>query len=209
MNSMDNNDNENEIEKLSHTLSKIQNLYYKKKGQLEELKLEIEDLREVLNFLNSLISNKSFHSADELYSKSLINKNEILSEEEYFIEELPKEMAMGTNIKRKIFSKDKTNDAKLLCVLNFYDFNKVEIKLINPEERSLKETSEDFIRIFLKGALIQIKEKNHNLNLNYDYFKNTEVIERININHLKSINEYDLITSKMRELLAKETSTRI
>ena len=52
-------------------LSKIQTIYYKKKEQLEELKLEISELREILNFLNSLISGKSFHSADEVYSKSL------------------------------------------------------------------------------------------------------------------------------------------
>ena len=71
MNSMGIRDNETEIEKLSLMLSKIQNLHYKKKEQLEELQVEISELKEVLNFLNSLISNKSFQSADKLYTNSL------------------------------------------------------------------------------------------------------------------------------------------
>ncbi|MFX1306941.1 MAG: hypothetical protein ACFFDG_08995 [Promethearchaeota archaeon] len=203
---MDLKDNENEIEKLSNTLSMIQNIYYKKKEQLEQLKLEIDELREVLNYLNSILSGKSFHSADEIYSKKLFEKAGISSEDQYFVEELPKEKVEGTNIKRKIFSKKSGKEDELLCVLNFYDFNKIEIKIINPEKLVIKETSEDFIKTFLKGALIKIKENNPNMNLKYDYFKNTNTIEHITITNLKSINEYDVITSKMRELLAKEVT---
>lgn len=204
---MDPKDTENEIEKLSQMLSKIQNIYYKKKEQVEELQLEISELREVLSFLNSLISGKSFHSADEIYSKKLLKKTNASLEEQYFVEEVPKEKVKGTNIKRKIFSKSKGKDEELLCILNFYDFNKIEIKIINPEKRSIKETSENFIRTFIKGALIKIKETNPNMSLNYDYFKNSELIEQITISQLKSIEEYDLITSKMRELLASEVSS--
>jgi hypothetical protein len=205
MKSKEPKDSENEIEKLSQILSKIQDMYYKKKEQLEDLKSEINELREVLNFLNSLISNKSFHSADEVYLKSLTKKEaNSLTEDQYFIEEVSKEKVEGTNIKRKIFSKNKNKEEELLCILNFYDFNKVKIKIIDPEERSIKETSEDFIRIFLKGALIHIKENNPNMKLKYDYFKNTGLIEYITITELGSIKEYDIITSKMRELLAKD-----
>ena len=71
MKSMDLGEDKTEIEKLSQMLSKIQNLYYRKKDQLEELQQEITELRDVLNFLNSFISNKSFQSADKLYSESL------------------------------------------------------------------------------------------------------------------------------------------
>ena len=208
MKSMDPKDTENEIEKLSQMLTKIQTIYYKKKEQLEELKLEISELREVLNFLNSLISGKSFHSADEIYSKTLVKKSNKPHEEEYFIEQISKEKVEGTNIKRKIFSKSKGKDEELLSILNFYDFNRVQIKLIAPEKRSIKETSEDFIRIFLKGALIKIKEDNPNLSLKYGYFKKTEFIENITITELRSIQEYDIITSKMRELLAKEINSK-
>jgi hypothetical protein len=208
MKSMDPKDTEKEIENLSIMLSKIQNLYYKKKEDLEELKLEIDELRDVLNVLNSLVSGKSFHSADEIYSKTLTKKVEKITEDEYFVEEISKEKVEGTNIKRKIFSKNKDNDEELLCVLNFYDFNRVEIKFVDPEKRTIKETSEDFIHIFLKGALIKIKENNPNLSVDYTYYKKTEFIEKMAIKGLKSIKDYDIITSKMRELLAKEISLK-
>ncbi|MFX0080546.1 MAG: hypothetical protein ACFE94_02235 [Candidatus Hodarchaeota archaeon] len=201
---MDLGDNETEIEKLSQILSKIQNLYYKKKEQLEELRIEISELREVLNYLNSLISNKTFQSADKIYSKSLHELEKKPAEEEYFIEQIPKEKVKGTNIKRKIFSKGEEKESILLCVLNFLDFNKVEIKFSNPMDRSIRETSEDFIGIFLRGALLKIKENNPDLDLSYDYFKDSKLIECIKISNLKTIQEFDLITSKMRELLAKQ-----
>ncbi len=117
---------------------------------------------------------------------------------------MPEEKVKGTNIKRKIFSKGKEKESKLLCILNFLDFNKVEIKFIDPLDREIRETSEDFISIFLRGALLKIKDNNPDLDLSYDYFKNSKLIECIMISNLKTIQEFDLITSKMRELLAKE-----
>ena len=202
MNSMDRKDEEEHIQKLSLMLSKLQNLYYKKKEQLEELQVEISELREVLNYLNSFISNKSFYTADEIYSKSL-NK-ETFDEEIYFKEEIPKEKIKGTNLKRKIVIEEGEKQGKLLCILNFYDLNEVEIKFIDPEMRAIKETSEDFINIFLKEGLIKIKEKNPDLKLNYTYYKNSEIIEQINISQLKTIEDYDLITLKVRQLLANK-----
>ncbi|MFX1487530.1 MAG: hypothetical protein ACFFBI_00155 [Promethearchaeota archaeon] len=214
---MDLGENNTEIEKLSLMLSKLQNLYNNKQEQLEQLQLEISDLKEVLNFLQSLISNKSFQSADQIYMQSLQRTEENPVEEEkieeetveeqYFIEEVPKERAKGTIIKRKIFSSDNDKEPKLICVLNFLDFNRVEIKLIDPQEISIEETSDEFMQIFLKGALVKIKDVNPDLDLKYDHFKNSNLIERITISNLKSIQEYDLITSKMRELLAKQTSS--
>jgi len=204
MKSMDPKDDEKELEKLSNILSKIQDIYYKKKEQLEELKTEILELREVINYLNSLLTGKSFQSADEIYSNSLIKTVDKPDEEQYFIEEVSKEKVKGTNIKRKIFSKSIDNDEELLAILNFYDFNRVEIKIIEPEKRAIKESSEDFVRIFIKGALVEIKEKNPNISREYGYYKNSGLIETITVSNLKSIKDYDIITSKMRELLAKE-----
>ena len=197
---------ETDIQKLSSMLSKIQDLYYKKKEQLEELQLEISELRDIINYLNSLISNKSFYSADEIYTQTLNRRKELI-EDDYFIEEIPKEKVKGTNIKRKIFSKESEKETNLLCVLNFHDFNKVEIKFIDPERQFIKESSEDFVRIFLKGALIKIKENNPNISVSYGYFKNSDMIESMNISNLNSIKEYDLITSKIRELLTTEISS--
>jgi hypothetical protein len=199
---MESNNKENETEKLTRILSIVQNLYYKKKEQLEDLKLEISDLQSVLTNLNSLVSNQSFSSADELYSK--LHSPEKESIDEYFNEEISEEKFKGTNIKRKIFSNQNQEEENLLCVLNLYDFKKVEIKFINPEERGIQETSEKFLNIFLKGALIKIKENNPNLSISYR-FKNTDKIEYINISNLSSIEDYDLITVKIRELLACES----
>ncbi|MFW9821292.1 MAG: hypothetical protein ACFFE4_00060 [Candidatus Thorarchaeota archaeon] len=201
---MDLGDKETEIEKLSEMLSKIQNLYYKKKDQLEELQNEISELREILTYLNSMISNKSFQSADEIYSKTVKESEQKKDEDHYFVDDIPSERVKGTSIKRKIFTDGNEKDSKLLCILNFLDFNRVEIKFIDPMERGIKETSENFIKTFLREALLNIKDKNPELELKYEYFKNTDVIERINIFNLKSIKEYDLITSKTRELLTQQ-----
>jgi len=198
---MDSINKENDTEKLTRILSVVQNLYYKKKEQLEDLELEISDLQSVLNQINSLISNKSFSSADELYSK--LQSLEKTPVDDYFKEEISEETFKGTNIKRKIFADQNQNEENLLCVLNLYDFKRVEIKFIDPENRAIQETSERFINVFLKGALIRIKENNPNLSISYR-FKNTDKIEYITISNLSSIEDYDLITEKIRELLARE-----
>ena len=198
---MDSYNKEKETEKLTHILSVVQNLYYKKKEQLEDLKLEISDLQSVLNQINALLSEKSFSSADELYSK--LQTLEKKSVDDYFKEEISEETFKGTNIKRKIFSNQNQKEEDLLCILNLYDFKRVEIKFIDPEKSAIQETSERFINVFLKGALIKIKENNPNLSISYR-FKNTDKIEYITISNLSSIDDYDLITTKIRELLARE-----
>ncbi|MBD3198348.1 MAG: hypothetical protein GF317_25080 [Candidatus Lokiarchaeota archaeon] len=197
-------ENINDIEGLSKILSSIQNLYYRKKEQLDELEAEIEELKEVINNLNSLISTKSFHSADEIYSKRVMNeKTKKNPADDYFIEELPKDKVKGTKIKRKIFSK-KDDSEELLCILNLFDVDKVKIKFMDAEKLEIQETSEDFIKLFLKQGLIKIKETNPELELNYHYHKNTDIIKEIDITHIKSVNEYDIITDQIRKLLSCE-----
>ena len=200
---MERSEEDSEIEKLTKILSSIQNLYDKKKVQSEEIQLEISELKKVLNYINSMVSNKSFHSADEIYNKAL-NISKVVPNKDYFNEEIENENVEGTNIKRKIFSE---NNQALLCVLNFIDFSSIEIKFLNPSERSIKETSEDFISIFIKGALVKIKEKNPDLTLKCNYLKDTDIIENIQISRVNSINEYDLITSKIRELLSAQVAS--
>jgi len=200
---MINKENNSDIEKLTKILSSIQNLYYKKKEELEELQLEISELKEVLNNLNSIISNKSFFSADEIYKQKII-KGEESEANELFQETVPKEELQGTNIKRKIFSND---NQELVCVLNFYDLNNVEIKFINPEKKPIRETSEEFIGTFLKGALIKIKDDNPGMELKYSYVKDTDIIEKIEISNIRNVKDYDLITSQIRNLLSGENSS--
>ncbi|GAG77326.1 unnamed protein product, partial [marine sediment metagenome] len=180
MNSMNPKENSDEIEKLSQVASKIQNIYHKKLEQLDELRLEIDELKQILNDLNSTISDKSFHSADEIYFKS-IEKIQKKSYKDYFTEEIPKEQVKGTTIKRKIFSTEDGNKNILLCVLNYIDMENIEIKFVSPQLRSITETSEDFIKIFLKGALVKLKENNPNLSLSYEHLENSEDIKLIRI----------------------------
>ena len=198
----ENSDKHTETEKLTQMLSMLQNLYYKKKEQLAELQTEISEIHSILNFLNSMIISKSFSTADEIYP-NLVKSNDI-AVEDYFKEDISEEKFKGTNIKRKIFSNKKQKEEDLLCILNLYDFKKVEIKFMNPETRAIKETSENFINLFLRGALIKIKENNPNLSVSYSFYKNTDKIEYIHISNLHSIQDYDLITEKIRELLASE-----
>jgi hypothetical protein len=191
-----------EIEKLTQILSSLQNLYYKKKGQLEELEEEIAELKEILNNLNSLISRKSFSSANEIYSQDThAPAQEEAVKEDYFIKDVPQEKLTGTKIKRKIFLQKNKGEEELICILNLYDMDKLEIKILDPTQYTIKETSEAFIKTFLKGALIQIKEQNPDLELSYKYYKNTDKIEKIMIKNLKSIDSYDLITEKISEFL--------
>jgi len=200
----ENSDKETETEKLTQMLSMLQNLYYKKKDQLAELQTEISEIHSILNYLNSIITTKSFSTADKIYPDLVPSNN--IAVEDYFKEDISEEKFKGTNIKRKIFSDKKQKEEDLLCILNLYDFKKVEIKFMNPEIRAIKETSENFINLFLRGALIKIKENNPNLSVSYSFFKNTDKIEYIHISNLHSIRDYDLITEKIRELLAYEKS---
>ncbi|TFG16443.1 MAG: hypothetical protein EU531_06425 [Promethearchaeota archaeon] len=200
----ENSDKETETEKLTQMLSMLQNLYYKKKDQLAELQTEISEIHSILNYLNSIITTKSFSTADKMYPDLVPSNN--IAVEDYFKEDISEEKFKGTNIKRKIFSDKKQKEEDLLCILNLYDFKKVEIKFMNPEIRAIKETSENFINLFLRGALIKIKESNPNLSVSYSFFKNTDKIEYIHISNLHSIKDYDLITEKIRELLAYEKS---
>ncbi len=203
MNLIDKDERELEIEKLTEILSKLQNLYYKKQEQLEDLKLQISEMKEIINTLNFLISKQSFHSADELYLQKV--KELETKPEKYFEDKLPKDIVKGTILKRKIFANDEEREGELLCILNFTDLSQLNIKFINPKITAIKETSESFINIFLKSALIKIKEQKPDLELGYEYFKDTDIIENIKISNLRGIEDFDLISEKIRELLGSDS----
>ena len=193
-------DKEITAEKLTQVLIKLQDLYHQKKEQLEVLHQEINELRSIINKLTVVISNQSFTSADLLYSKSIIEKEK--TSDDYFNENISEEEFKGTQIKRKIFSKDKDDREHLLCILNFIDFNKLDIKFIEPEQSGIKETSEEFINLFLKEALVKIKDSTPDLTIEYEFLKNANIIKSIHITNLTKIHDYDLITEKVQELLS-------
>jgi Leucine-rich repeat (LRR) protein len=145
--------------------------------------------------------NKGFekpeHPEQENNSVAIVEQPFFVAEE-YFSKEKVRESLRGTTLKRKLFN---TANNDLLGVLYFKDFHDVEIKLLTPEAKPIREVSEEFIRIFLKGALIKIKEENPAISLEYTFFKNSDILERIKISNVRSIHDYDLITDKMQELL--------
>ena len=200
MKSMHSDDKEVTAEKLTQVLIKLQDLYHQKKEQLEALHQEINELHTIISNLTAVISNQSFTSADLLYSKSIVKKEK--TSDDYFKENISEEEFKGTQIKRKIFSKENEDQEHLLCILNFNDFKELDIKFIEPEQRGIKETSEEFIDLFIKEALVRIKDSNPDLSITYDFLKNSNIIESIHITNLTKINDYDLITEKVQELLS-------
>ena len=197
---MHSDDKEVTAEKLTQVLIKLQDLYHQKKEQLEVLHQEINELHSIISNLTAVISNQSFTSADLLYSKSIVKKEK--TSDDYFKENISEEEFKGTQIKRKIFSKENDDQEHLLCILNFNDFKELDIKFIEPEQRGIKETSEEFIDLFIKEALVRIKDSNPDLSITYDFLKNSNIIESIHITNLTKINDYDLITEKVQELLS-------
>ncbi|MHA1150529.1 MAG: hypothetical protein ACTSR8_20105 [Promethearchaeota archaeon] len=194
---MDGREKPTDIEKLTQILAKVQNLYYKKEEQLEELQLELKELKDSINLLSTMITTRSFSSADEIFIQTVKNP------EKFFTEKIPKDIVKDTNIKSKIYSSESDENSELLAVLNFKDLDELIVKIINPQKLLITETLEDFLTIFLKGALVKIKNQNPELDLKYIYYKNTEIIEFLIISHIANFEEYDLITNKITELLLK------
>ena len=162
--------------------------------QLEDLKKPLANrLSEEVKSLNDMREEPD----QEEDSIALINEPFFVSEE-YFSENRPKKLLRGTILKRKLFCK---SNSTLLSILYFYDFHTVEIKFVNPEATAIREKTENFIRVFLKGALVEIKENNPHLVLKYEFYKDSDIIETIKISNLNSLHEFDLITEKLRELL--------
>ncbi len=189
----------NDIEILVKVTSEIQDLYLKKLQQLEDLKNEISDLKEVLNSLKSMVSIQSFKSADELYSKSTSKCED--GSDIYFQETVHPDKVKGGKLKRKIFTPDGGKGEKLLAILNFISMKEITIKFLYPEESSIRESSEDFIKIFIKEALVKVKEKNPDLKVNYEYLKKSDLINSIKILNVRTMEDFDLITSKIQDLL--------
>ena len=200
---MDNDESNIDIEQLTEILSKIQNVYYKKQEQLEDLRQEVSEMKEIINSLNFLISKQSFHSADELYLQKV--KEFESKPEKYFKEEPSKDIVKGTTLKRKIFANDEGREGKLLCVLEFNDLSELKINFTYPEITAIRETSENFINILLKGALVKIKEENNEMGYELESYKDTDIIKSIKITKLKTINNLDLISDKIRELLGSDS----
>ena len=197
MNSTDKDERDLDIEKLSEILSKIQNIYYKKQEQLEGLKQQISEMKDIINGINFLISKQSFHSADELYLQKV--KELETTPEKYFKDKPSEDIVKGTTLKRKIFANDEEREGELLCILEFNDLSQLEINFINPDITAIRETSESFINIFLKGALIKIKDEKPDMGLEYEYYKDLIDLEDNEL-HLELDKCFALEKKELRKL---------
>jgi len=95
-----------------------------------------------------------------------------------------------------------THNNELFATMTMTDPNTIQIKVINPYKFKIRETSESYLQIFLKEALLKIKEENSNLNVHYTFVKNTPFIENITISHIQRTAHLNLISKKIGELIA-------
>ncbi|MFX0060421.1 MAG: leucine-rich repeat domain-containing protein, partial [Candidatus Heimdallarchaeota archaeon] len=77
-----------------------------------------------------------------------------------------------------------THNNELFATMTMTNPNTIQIKIINPYKFKIRETSEPYLQIFLKEALLKVKEENPNLNVQYTFVKNTPFIENITISHI-------------------------
>jgi len=99
---------------------------------------------------------------------------------------------------RKIY----TPNNELFAIMTLTDIDTIQIKITNPFKYKIQETSDDYLQIFLKEALIKIKELNPHLSVNYTFVRNTPFIENITISHIHKSTHLDLISEKFGELIA-------
>jgi len=183
--SFEDDDSKNEIEKLVEMHRTLNKQYLDKKELVEKLTKEISELKLVINQINKIIAGKSFTPASNLLSAEDLFKETLGSQGE------------GTLIKRKLFSKDN----KLLCVLRFYNLEKVEILFIDPEKLDVREKSEIFINYFIQQILIKIKDKAPQLEMKIEKYKNLDSIQRIELNNVNKLEYFDLIELGIRKVL--------
>lgn len=107
---------------------------------------------------------------------------------------------MESIIVREIYSEDN----QLLCSLRFIDFNKVLINFLHPVVTHISQDSQHYKNIFLNETISKLAEEIPELGVSYKLYKDTRIIESIEITGLKSIKDFDIIMFKTMELLSNE-----
>ncbi|MFO7798098.1 MAG: hypothetical protein R6W84_18315 [Promethearchaeia archaeon] len=111
-----------------------------------------------------------------------------------------RESVITSKIERKFYSK---ND-ELLCVVNYLDFNRVNITFVNPDQFKLEKSSKIFKNIFSEKIISDLKQKNPEIKINYNLHENSEIIESIDILNIGNISNYNYICEKLMELLSEK-----
>ncbi|TXT66325.1 MAG: hypothetical protein BAJALOKI1v1_300005 [Promethearchaeota archaeon] len=108
-------------------------------------------------------------------------------------------------IKRKFYS----GNNELLCVLSYIDFSKVLIEFPTPELLNLNNQSENFKIQFVEPIRKHLEGQNKSLEIEYIQYRDTDSLEAISIQNLTSIEDYNVITSEMLNLLNEIEETVI
>jgi len=111
-----------------------------------------------------------------------------------------KESVITSKIERKFYSKNN----KLLSIVNFLDFNRINITFVNPDKFNVEKGSEIFKKTFEKQTISELREKNHDIKVNYHYYEETDIIEAIEILNIDNISDYNYICEKIMELLSEK-----
>jgi len=111
-----------------------------------------------------------------------------------------RESVITSKIERKFYSK---ND-ELLCVVNYLDFNRVNITFVNPDQFKIEKSSKIFKNIFSEKIISDLKQKNPEIKINYNLHENSEIIESIDILNIGNISNYNYICEKLMELLSEK-----
>ncbi|MFX1233527.1 MAG: leucine-rich repeat domain-containing protein [Promethearchaeota archaeon] len=143
---------------------------------------------------------KRFWKSSKTQIKDLpvtLNRKSILSQPNHNNRRSYRTHSNNTNYKKRFY----THNNELFAIM-IQKTDTIHIQILNPLRFKIQETSDDYLNIFLKEALLKIKEQNPQLNVDYNFVRNTLFIENITITHVNVSTHLDLITKKFGELIA-------
>jgi len=97
----------------------------------------------------------------------------------------------------------------LLCTISYIEFSNAKIFFPNPELLQITKDSKKFNSLFLQNTIRYLEKNNRKLKVKYNFYDDTDLIESIDIQNLKSVEDYNLITSNILELLTEIKETEI
>ncbi|MHA1584612.1 MAG: hypothetical protein ACTSWL_05115 [Promethearchaeota archaeon] len=187
---------EKQIRVLLEVKNKIASLILLKQNQLSELEKEIQDLSEISDQLDSLISSSSFQTADSLLSSNpeIIDAETAANQNSVNMENL--------NYTQKIFSVTGTD---LLAIMDFKE-NFITIQFPSPQ--SSRITQERYINDFVKPTLVQLKKVEPDLSpeILKSIYQGQEFLTKITLRNVKSFESFEFIAEKIKKNLLNEKS---
>lgn len=111
-----------------------------------------------------------------------------------------RESVITSKIERKFYS----SDDQLLCIVNFLDFNRVNITFVNPDKFEVEKSSEVFMNIFDEKTISELKDNNPKIKVHYHHYEDSDIIESIDVLNVDHISDYNYICEKIMELLSEK-----